>query len=276
MTESPGPGDPAASAAATIEYVYGVVRTGLDTSSAPAGIGGAVVALVSVGELAALTSSLDAAEFAPALVEEKLGDLEWLAPLAEAHDSVLSWAGTPGPVVPFHMWALFTDSNTVRGMIGQRAAELSSVLAQLDGADEFGLRVYVDAVALESAAASGSAEIAELESATAAAGPGQRYLLERKLERARRDAAREMAAASADRVYAALAQQSVDSVRDEIPSSGAEEASAVLSAAFLVRRDSMAAFRAALTELVRRLEPQGFRFAFTGPWPAYHFADGAG
>lgn len=259
----------------TLYYVYGIVPPATDAAGAPAGIEGAAVSAVGTQSLAALVSELDAEAYSPELIEERVGDVEWLAPRAEAHDAVVSWAGHPGPVVPLHMWAMFSGRDGVIEMLESRASELVPLLDRLRGADEYGLRVYADPAALEKIAAGSDPSVAELERTAASAGPGQRYLIERKLEGARRDAARSLASSRADAIHATLAAQSVAAARDAIPTA-ASDGSAVLSAAFLVKRDALDPFRAALTALVRETEPEGFRFAFTGPWPPYHFAAGSG
>ena len=259
----------------TLYYAYGIVPSATDAAGAPAGIEGAAVSAVGTQSLAALVSQLDAEAYSPELIEERVGDVEWLAPRAEAHDAVVSWAGHPGPVVPLHMWAMFSSRDGVIEMLESRASELVPLLERLRGADEYGLRVYADPAALEKIAAGSDPSVAELERTAGSAGPGQRYLIERKLEGARRDAARSLAASRADAIHATLAAQSVAAARDAIPTA-ASDGSAVLSAAFLVKRDALDPFRAALTALVRETEPEGFRFAFTGPWPPYHFAAGSG
>ena len=259
---------------AQLYYAYGVVPESTDATGAPRGIDGARVSTVAARELAALVSRLDPEAYDPGLIEERVGDVEWLAPRAEAHDAVVSWAGNPGPVVPLHMWAVFSGRDAVVDMLRSRAAELGSVLERLRGADEYGLRVYADSTALENLALESDAAVAELLRSASSAGPGQRYLIERKLERARREAARALAAARADAIHATLAAQSVAGVRDAIPTA-ASDGSAVLSAAYLVSRDGLDAFRGALTALVHETESEGFRFAFTGPWPPYHFAGSA-
>jgi hypothetical protein len=45
----------------------------------------------------------------------------------------------------------------------------------------------------------------------------------------------------------------------------------VLNAAFLVAPDALPDFQRTLTAIVEARDGQGFRFDFTGPWPAYHF-----
>ncbi|HEX6250879.1 MAG TPA: GvpL/GvpF family gas vesicle protein [Gemmatimonadaceae bacterium] len=275
MTGGASPSPAVSPGGGTLYYVYGIVPPATDAASAPAGMEGAAVSTVESRSLAALVSQLDAHAYSPELIEERVGDVEWLAPRAEAHDAVVSWAGHPGPVVPLHMWAMFSGRDGVIEMLEKRASELVPLLERLRGADEYGLRVYADPTALEQIAAGSDPVVAELERTAASAGPGQRYLIERKLEGARRDAARLLASSRADAIHAALAAQSVAAARDAIPTA-ASDGSAVLSAAFLVRRDALDPFRAALTSLVRETEPEGFRFAFTGPWPPYHFAAGSG
>lgn len=272
-------GEPSSSATSpdgrTLYYVYGIAPPATDAAGAPAGIEGAAVSAVGTQSLAALVSELNAEAYSPELIEERVGDVEWLAPRAEAHDAVVSWAGHPGPVVPLHMWAMFSGRDGVIEMLESRAPELVPLLERVRGADEYGLRVYADPAALEKIAADSDPSVAELERTAASAGPGQRYLIERKLEGARRDAARLLASSRADAIHATLAARSVAAARDAIPTA-ASDGSAVLSAAFLVKRDALDPFRAALTALVRETEPEGFRFAFTGPWPPYHFAAGSG
>jgi hypothetical protein len=256
----------------TLEYVYGIVPAAFQLEGAPAGVGGTPLRSVGSGDVRALVSTLDASEYAPRLVEERAGDVQWLAPHAEAHNAVVSWAGQPGPVVPLHMWTMFSDQTAVEEMLRTRTTELRDLLKSLQGADEYGLRVYVDAAELERAVTARDPELIALAQRAAESSPGQRYLLVRGMEKQRREAARAMALSTADRVFETLAAVSRAAARDSIPNAGAAEGSAVLSAAFLVRRDGLDEFRRALTPLVRDLESDGFRFAFTGPWPPYHFA----
>ena len=49
------------------------------------------------------------------------------------------------------------------------------------------------------------------------------------------------------------------------------EPSLLLDGAYLVANEGYDTFRAVLTSLIERFEPDGVRFDFTGPWPPYHF-----
>ena len=78
-----------------------------------------------------------------------------------------------------------------------------------------------------------------------------------------------------DDLVASLSAHARDAVRSPIPRIADAEAARgtmVLNAAFLVAPDGLEPFQRTLTDFATRYESRGFRFDFTGPWPAYHFA----
>lgn len=266
----------AASAAQSIWYVYGIVPGAWAPGSGPAGLDDAGVTVEREGELAALVSVLDAAAYAPERIERASGSVEWLSPRAVAHDMVLTWASEHGPVIPLPMFSLFTGRDAVREMLRGRAPQLGAALARVGRGREYALRVYrVDAELLD-AVVSMSPRLGELAGSAAAASPGQRYLLERKLEAEKKTEVRGVSQRVVEELFGALAARALESVRSPIPRATDADAAArgtmVLNAAFLVAPDGLGAFQQTLTTLVERYDGRGFRFDFTGPWPAYHFA----
>jgi Gas vesicle synthesis protein GvpL/GvpF len=261
-----------------IFYVYGVTPPALDLTQAPEGLDGAAVGLEAEGGLGALVSRLDGSVYAPAVVEARTSDVEWLGPRAVVHDRVLTWASDQGPVAPFPMFsAMFRDAGGVRAMLRDRAAELRSALEIAAQGREYGLRIYRDDATLLGAVAALSPRLAALERDAAEASPGQRYLLERKLEAERKTESRRVSDETARDVYETLATHAVAARRIPMPRDATERRAAlVLNSVFLVAPESYTTFRASLSQLAGRLEPSGFRFEFSGPWPAYHFMDGAG
>jgi hypothetical protein len=260
-----------------IYYVYGVTPTALDLRQAPDGLDGTAIAVEAEGALGALVSRLDPAAYDPALVEARTSDVDWLGPRAVVHDRVLTWASDQGPVAPFPMFsAMFRDSAAVRGMLRDRAAELQDALAVAAQGREYGLRIYRDDATLLGAVGTLSPRIAELERAAAAASAGQRYLLERKLEAERKVESKRVSDETAHDVFETLATHSVAARRIPMPRDATDRRAALaLNAVFLVAPEAYTTFRAALSRLVARFEPSGFRFEFSGPWPAYHFMEAA-
>ena len=260
-----------------VEYVYAVVEARASLPAAPAGVEDASVRMEAEGDIAALVSSLPADAYAPPTVEQRTADLEWLGLRARAHDRVITWASERVAVIPLPMFSLFRDVAGVRGMLRQRRDELTRALTRVRGREEYGVRVFRIDYAVAGHLGELSPRIAELERSAAAASPGQRYLLERKLEGERRDEVRRVGVEIAQRVLDALSRCAEGSVVEPIPRNSPADAAgtAVLNASFLVRREATEQFRRELTGLIAEHEPRGFRFEFTGPWPPYHFAGAA-
>lgn len=254
-------------------YAYAVTPATLDAARAPAGIDDAAVRLVVEGDVAALISSVDRGTYDPERVEQLTEEVGWVAPRAAAHDAVVTWAGDRGPVVPLPIFTLFHDESRVRQMLRERGNELRATLGRVGAGEEYGLRIFRLDDALARHVSTLSARVETLERQARDANPGQRYLLERKLETERRSEVRRIAADVARESFDALAPLALEAVREPLPSKGRDDSAgvAVLNAFFLVRRGTLEPFQRALTAIVREHEPHGFRFDFTGPWPPYHF-----
>jgi hypothetical protein len=228
---------------------------------------------------AVLVSAVDADTYAPSRVESRVGELEWLAPRAEAHDRVVTAAADAAPVIPLPIFSLFRDETAIRAMLAERREELGRLFARLRGAREYTVRIYRDDARLNAALSDLSPHIRELESGATRASPGQRYLLQRKLDAARRTELRRVSSEIAQHTYRALAPLARAAVREPLPAAiaSAEGGSpgaqpAILNASFLVDDDRLDDFRRTLSEVIALRSPAGFRMDFTGPWPAYHFA----
>ena len=254
-------------------YAYAVTPATFDASKPPAGVDESDVRLIAEGDVAVLVSNVDATAYAPERVELLTEEVGWVAPRASAHDAVVTWAGDRGPVLPLPIFTLFHDESGVRHMLADRKAELRSTLERVGAGEEYGLRIFRLDDVLARRVASLSPTVETLERQAREANPGQRYLLERKLETARRNEVRRIAADVARESFQTLAPLALEAVREPLPSKGRDEVPgvAILNAFFLVRRGSLEPFQRALTAIVRQHEAGGFKFDFTGPWPPYHF-----
>ena len=254
-------------------YAYAVTPATLDASGAPAGIDNATVDALVEGDMAALVSNVDKGVYAPERVEVLTEEVGWVAPRASAHDAVVTWAGDRGPVIPLPIFTLFHDESRVRQMLRERRAELQATLKRVGAGEEYGLRIFRLDDVLGQHIGSLSPAIEGLERQVRDATPGQRYLLQRKLEAETRNELKRVAADVARQSFETLAPLALEAVREPLPAKGRDDAPgvAVLNAFFLVRRGALEPFQHSLTAIVREHQPNGFRFDFTGPWPPYHF-----
>ena len=254
-----------------IWYVYGVVRSTFDVARSPDGLDDVSVELCAAGDLGALVSRLDAEQYAAPAVERATEDVDWLAPRAVSHDRVLTWASDHGPVVPLPIFSLFTGAAAVQKMLNDRHGELSEALERSASGREYALRVYRVDSELTKAAADLSPRLAELRDAAESASPGQRYLLERKLDAERKNELHSIGVHVSHEVLESLQPHALAATQGRIASRGAGDATLILDAAFLVAPESFDPFQRELSNLVGRYSTRGFRFDFTGPWPVYHF-----
>jgi len=217
-------------------YVYGVVGASIETATAPTGIDGGPVTLISSGDVAALATAVSAEDYAPDRVESLTADVDWVSERAMAHDRVLTWASDSGAVIPLPMWTLFRDAKAVKAMLSKRMPELQQTFARIADGREFIVRVYVQPGVLKDRLGEHNSELTALEAEAAKATPGQKYLLERKIENLRRDAGRDVTAKVASEIHDALRPVSMDTIREQPVNSGAprEQGRAVLNASFLV------------------------------------------
>ena len=270
----------ASPAVQSIWYVYGIVPEDATATSAPGGIDDAAVVIERHAGVAALVSVLEDPEYAPDAIEASSGDVEWLSPRAVAHDRVLTWASDRGPVVPLPMFSLFSGEDAVHRMLSDRSRQLTAALARVGRGREYALRAYRVDAELLAAVPSLSPKLAEMTESAAAAAPGQRYLLERKLEGEKKTEMRAVTQRIVEEIVEQLSPHAVGTARSPIPKAVDRDSTArgtmVLNAAFLVAPASLEGFQIILTSLVDRHGPHGFRFDFTGPWPPYHFVNDNG
>lgn len=259
---------------ASIFYVYGIVAAETAASDAPAGLDGAKVVMRSRGDVAALVSELEGDDYEPSAIEARSGDVDWVAERAVAHDRVLTWASDHGAVIPLPMFtSMFRSAERIDEMLLAKGPSLRSVLERVGRGREYALRVYRVDAELKAALPAINPEIASLGAAARGASPGQRYLLERKLDERMKDELRTTSHRIAAEIRDDLAGLALDSVLSPIPRVTADApGTMVLNAAFLVAPDRLTGFQQRLTGIVNERQPSGFRFDFTGPWPPYHFA----
>ena len=239
-------------------YVYGVVPASLSPARRAGRAGRRRRACSSVGRrrAAALVSVLDGDRYAPTALETTSGDVEWLSPRAVAHDRVLTWASDHGAVVPLPMFSLFSGADAVRAMLRDR----SPSWRRRSSVSRAGANTRCACTASTRAARRDRRRSVRASprspSAAAAASPGQRYLLERKLDTEKKAEMRAVTQQIVDEIVerARAARRRARSVAD--PALADADAAArgvlVLNAAFFVAPDAFGRFQRTLTALVER------------------------
>lgn len=224
----------------------------------PLGIGGAQVRLIQANGLGAAVSRVDSSEIAPS-VERAL-----------AYAEVVEALHADRTVLPLRYGCVLGQEFDVVELLRTQGGTYAERLRRLDGCVEMGIRVPT---AERGSSGKGACGVKSAGWRGDVSGPfsGMAYLDRRKEFYAERERRVREAAASVQRLCAALAGVFLRCKTEHCAAPGPRSLFDVplLSLHFLVKREGLPSFRAAvlridLTERARLLP--------SGPWPPYNFA----
>ncbi len=249
-------------------YLYGVLRAARAPAAGRAPQGppglGRVRTVDAGGGLWLIASSAPDARFAPAAIEARLRDVDWVAACAVGHERVLAHFGKRASLLPVKLFTLFSTDERAIADVAARRRRIERLLARVAGRQEWGVRMRVDPAAAARTPARPRDD----------ASAGTRFLQRKSAAQTTGRKALAGASKQAAAAYAALRRlAAVARRRPVVAAAGA--APLVMDGAFLLERGRVAAFRHAVTALARRLAASGYRVELTGPWPPYNFVDGA-
>lgn len=231
--------------------VYGIgLASGDWQSPLPLGPRRSPVDLLCEGELAAAFSGVADPCVSPS------------TPFLVAYAQVIEQLHRRGPILPMRYGCLLEGEAPIRDLLRVRRDDFLAALAEVDGCDEFGLRVLFDEKARQTnpSSCSGGTSLFAL---SPARGAGARYLADRNKRYAEKDTRCEHAADAAERLRAAFQGLFVRCEHEP-----AADTASMASLYFLVRRENHGRFQAAFRDLQQK---SADKLLLTGPWPPYHF-----
>jgi hypothetical protein len=251
-----------------LRYLYAVANASAKAAIASAGLqgieGSRVEAIVEGGLLGA-TSVVPAADYEEGPLNERLQNLDWLAPRAASHQEVNGQLlELSDAVVPLAFGAIYRGTDGVRELLRSRAGDFADRLRALEGRAEW--IVSIERAGLN--ALPGDA-VRTLDAEIAAAPPGRAFLLRKRRDEVVREERRTRDVAIAEEAWAAIEAVAERVYREQL----IDDPTAAAVARFSVL--SPRAREVELGDLVRRLGAtgtlQGYRVRLSGPWPAYRF-----
>jgi hypothetical protein len=253
----------------TATYMYAITRpVGYAELPGVPGVGGAPVRTLSAGPLACLVSTVDLAEFGEEALQTNLEDLAWLERTARQHDDVVRASARMTTTVPLRLATICIDDAAARQRLVELGERAAHVLDELDGRDEWGVKVF----AVEPAEPTAYAGVNGGADAASDRSTGVAYLQRRRQQLDHRSTRAEQAARDAEGVFRQLERQAVRAHRHRPQDQRLTGVAApmLLNAAYLVDRDCAQEFRRAVDELAAERPPDSV--VVTGPWPPYSFA----
>lgn len=204
---------------------------------------------------------------ADAYTEQNLGDQAWILREATRQCEALTALFRHGPLMPVRFGALFASHQAVRGLLTQHRALLLDALSGLAGKGEWSLRATVDPLRLAQWL---SVKDRHTPSLADEAGPGRRYLEQRRLQQLATLRMRDWLAAQISTLQA-LAQSHALRWQPSSRHGGMPDDGPFWQASLLVDDGEAHALQLAVERLQRDWPADAAQLALAGPWPAYSF-----
>jgi hypothetical protein len=224
------------------------------------GVGGRPVYRVAHRHLSAAVSRVDRADLAPDL------------PRVRAYERVVLSCHRRSTVIPLRYGCVVPQESQVIQLLDEHACQYETLLQELEGCVEMGLRVLLPAgpwAGVTPGGPEGCREIAGPQPPAPGVAPdrlGLAYLTARKAHYAHQDRWTDGYRQAADRCRAQFAGLFVK-CKTEAPSPRLP----LLSLYFLVPRPVVESFRQAFRQLIAT---ESARLLLSGPWPPYNFVTG--
>ncbi len=250
-------------------WAYAVIKASSPMRSFT-GIAGGMVGTIVAGDLAAVASPVDLADYGEDALRRNLEHLPWLEAAARAHHGVIAEAAKAGAVVPLRLATVYRTEAGLAGMLVSNRADFQLAFDRFKGRSEWGVKAYAAAATGRQA----SQATTELRSER---GSGAQYLSQRKARLAASEQARKVAVASARDVHAMLSSVSVatDLHQPQDPQLSGRRDRMIMNGSYLVDDQASGEFTAAVQNAAAG--SPALQLELTGPWPPYSFATvGAG
>ncbi|MEV4604715.1 GvpL/GvpF family gas vesicle protein [Amycolatopsis sp. NPDC049253] len=215
---------------------------------------------VTAGTLVAVVGDVPLSSFGEEALRRNLEDLDWLATVARAHDTVIAALVERGPVAPVRLATVYHDDGSVRVAVEQRAADFERTLEHVSGRVEWGVKAFLQ-IEPEPARPVKSGE-----------GAGAAYLARRRRALASSEERQWHAAEQASHIHAALSELAADACTHP-PQSRAltdQDGPMVLNGAYLVDAERAEQFAETVDSCDR--DSALLTVTLTGPWPPYSFS----
>ncbi|MBI1910341.1 MAG: GvpL/GvpF family gas vesicle protein [Deltaproteobacteria bacterium] len=237
---------------------------------------------LSKGDIHAALSLVPLQEFDAGPLEQRMGDLEWVAPRVLIHERIIEEIMAAYPVMPLRFCTIFAATDRIEELLEIHHAKITRFLSDITDKEEWGVKGYIKGgrlgEALETLSPALRANEVNLREASlpvrgTQTGPGQAYLLRKKMALAVKDGLDSVVAQITEEVFQGLLVHAVKGIRTKTlqVEDGEERREMALNAALLVPRSDVKSFLGCVKETEERYRSHGLSLSVTGPWPPYNF-----
>jgi len=221
----------------------------------------------------AIVSKVSPDEFSEDNLKKKLTDIKWVEKKVLQHERIIEEIMQDTTVIPFKFGTIFKTEESVEKLLKERGMEFKKIIANLEGKEERGLKIYCNIERFKSIIQEEEGGIKEKEQEIAIASKGKAYFLKKRREGLINDILNqrisEYTRDSFDRLKGPSLNAKINKLLPQEVTQKKEKM--ILNAAFLINKKRIKEFDSIVAYLKTKYAHKGLEFDWTGPWPPYNF-----
>jgi len=223
--------------------------------------------------LYAVVSEVSEDEFGEEKFKKNLANFEWIKKKASIHEKIIEGVMKESGVIPFKFGTIFNAEDSLKAMLDEHAQDFKVNFKNLEGKEEWGVKIYCDIKRLKAAVIKEEDGILKIDEEINSSSSGKAYFLKKKKEELIKDAASRKINKYGEACFEILKGLSIEArINKLLPKEVTErEDDMVLNSAFLVGKEEVGDFINMVDTLKMHHENNVFFIDCTGPWPPYNF-----
>jgi hypothetical protein len=201
-------------------------------------------------------------------------DIKWLEEKVMHHNNVISKYAEKSTVIPMKFGTIFKTEDTLKDMLKDKYQDFLGIILNLDGKEEWGVKVYCDANKLKEELPRSNQHIKDIDLAIKDKSEGAAYFLKRKREGLISEESEKKMNEDATAIHKELVKFADKNCLNKLQPKELtkKESEMVLNGAYLIFKDKIDGFRSKASDLQKTYADSGLELEISGPWPAYSFA----
>lgn len=221
----------------------------------------------------AIVSKVSPDEFSEDNLKKNLANMDWVEKRIRQHERAVEEIMKYIAVLPFKFGTIFQSEENVENLLKERNTEFKQIITNLEGKEEWGVKIYCDAEKFRGTLKKKDAKIQDIDKQIASATKGKAFLLEKKKDELIKDIINkkisEYTQDSFERLKRVCLEAKINKILPKEVTEKNEDM--VLNAAFLISKKRVEEFNNVIQYLKTKYSDKGLILDCTGPWPAYNF-----
>ncbi|WP_064092049.1 GvpL/GvpF family gas vesicle protein [Rossellomorea aquimaris] len=260
-------------------YLYGLIPTEEATNQSLPSMKGfdgeSDIYTIEIGDVTAIVCKLVSSEYSEGTIKDKIdNDMEWLQEKAFHHHETVLMVSKMYTIIPLKFCTLYKNEDSLQNTIKSNINKLENAFSQLEGNEEWNVKIYCDDKQLRKKVSESNPAIEEKRIEISELPKGRQFFEKKKIDQLIDQELENEKNQLCEEVHEKLKGKSLQgSIKKNWSKdvTGRQE-NMTWNSVFLLQADKVDEFLEEVKKYEEELEETGWKFEATGPWPPYHFS----